>query len=40
MFEIPINLIYQRNIINKTYRNIREKHLSFIKTNSDTEQRC
>ncbi len=40
MFEISINLTYQRNTINKTYRNIREKRLSLIKANSDTEQRC
>ncbi len=40
MFEIPINLTYQRNTINKTYRNTREMRLSLIKTNSDTEQRC
>lgn len=38
MFEIPINLTYQRNTINKTYQNIREKRISLIKTNSDTEQ--
>ena len=40
MFEISINLIYQRNTINKTYQNIREMRLSLIKANSDTEQRC
>lgn len=40
MFQISINLTYQRNTINKTYQNIREKRLSLIKTNSDTEQRC
>lgn len=40
MFEISINLTYQRNTINKTYRNRREMRLSLIKTNPDTEQRC
>lgn len=40
MFEISINLTYQRNTINKIYRNIQENRLSLIKTNSDTEQRC